>query len=219
MSRRAKILCLIAFVAVTIHATSLLDTHSDQDGCAFGPVSNERYRELLAEAEKYQRRNWPFVIWSDDTLQQLLNAQFQTMTGETRSPYEKIAAMHAILRGIGADFLYIQPSTDHPFAYISERGGWVSFGYQINVNRLALFYPFGRTGWLIGSLAGPKRSSSLTDFDRKHPQGDLHLVAHYPNPIDPIPILHRGRDACPEVPNNDLAPNFLPTANAPGSSQ
>jgi hypothetical protein len=219
MSRRAKIFCFVALVMLALHAASLLDMHSDQDECAFGPVSNQRYRELLAEAEKYQRQNWPFVIWSGDTLQQLLNAQFQTMTNETRSPYEKIAAMHAILRGIGADFLYVQPSTDRPFAYVSERGGWVSFGYQINVNRLALFYPFGRTGWLIGSLAGPKRSRSLTDFDRKHPQGDLHLVAHYPNPIDPIPDIHRGNEACPAVPSNDLAPSFLQAGNAPSSSQ
>lgn len=212
MSRRVKILCFIAFVALILHTVSLLDTHPDQDECAFGPVSNQRYRELLAEAEKYQWRNWPFLIWTEGTLQQLLNAQFQTMINDASSPYEKIATMHAILRGIAADFLYIQPSSTDPFAYVSERGGWISFGYQINVNRLALFYPFGRTGWLIGSLAGPKRSSSLTDFDRKHAQGDVHLVVHYPNPFDPIPdILHRGPKSCPGVPNSDLVSNFFPT--------
>lgn len=52
----------MAFVALILHTVSLLDTHPDQDECAFGPVSNQRYRELLAEAEKYQWRNWPFLI-------------------------------------------------------------------------------------------------------------------------------------------------------------
>ncbi len=62
MSRRVKILCFMAFVALILHTVSLLDTHPDQDECAFGPVSNQRYRELLADAEKYQWRNWPLLI-------------------------------------------------------------------------------------------------------------------------------------------------------------
>ncbi|MGZ5874692.1 MAG: hypothetical protein ACXWKP_21540 [Bradyrhizobium sp.] len=210
MSLGGRVFGFVVLAALTAHIVTLLDFHSEQDQCVFGPVSNERYRELLWEAERYQWRNWPVFIWRDDTLQRLLDAQFQTMTSDTSTAYEKIAIMHAILRGIGADFLYIQPSND-PFAQVSERGGWVSFGYQINVNRLALFYPLGRTGWLIGSFAGPKRSS-LTDFDRKHPQGNLSFVAHYPNPFDPIPdVLHRGPKSCPSVPNNEVEPSFHPT--------
>lgn len=212
MSRGKKILCFIAAAALALHVVLLLDGHPEQDQCAFGPVSNARYRELLAEVEKYQRHNWPLMVWSDDTLQRLLTTQFAAMTSEASTVYEKIATMHAILRGIGADFLYMSPSND-PFAQVAERGGWVGFGYQIDVNRLALFYPGGRTGWLIGTLAGPKRSSSLTDFDRKHPQGDLHFVAHYPNPIDRIPdVLHRGARSCPGVPNAAHEPFF--TADA-----
>ena len=72
MSRGKKILCFIAVAALALHTVLLLDIHSEQDECAFGPVSNQRYRELLAGAEKYQRQNWPIVIWSDDTLQRLL---------------------------------------------------------------------------------------------------------------------------------------------------
>jgi hypothetical protein len=208
MSRGLKIFGVIAIAGLVLHAVLLLDTHPEQDECAFGPVSNGRYRELLAEAEKYQSHNWPFIVWSDATLQRLLTAQFAAATSEASTTYEKIATMHAILRGIGADFLYREPAND-PFGQTAERGGWVSFGYQINVDRLALFYPGGRKAWLIGSLAGPKRSSSLTDFDRKHPQGDLHFVAHYPNPIDPIPdVLHRGPQSCPGVPNADHEPFF-----------
>jgi hypothetical protein len=212
MSRGKKILGFFAAAALALHTVLLLDMHPEQDQCAFGPVSNARYRELLAEAEKYQWQNWPWVIWSDDTLQRLLTTQFAAMTCEASTTYEKIATMHAILRGIGADFLYTEPSND-PFAQVAERGSWIFFGYQLNVDRLALFYPGGRKAWLIGTLAGPKRSSSLTDFDRKHPQGDLHFIAHYPNPIDPIPdVLHRGPRSCPGVPNAALEPFFRPEA-------
>jgi hypothetical protein len=212
MSRGLKIFGIMAIAGLALHTVLLLDTHPEQDACAFGPVSNARYRELLAEAEKYQRRNWPLVIWSDAILQRLLTDQFAAATSEASTAYEKIASMHAILRGIGADFLYLE-SSDDPFGYVAERGGWVSFGYQINVDRLALSYPMGRKAWLIGLLAGPKRSSSLTDFDRKHPQGDLHFVAHYPNPFDPIPdILHRGPQSCPGVPNPGHEPFFRANA-------
>ena len=212
MTLRRRIFGLAVLAAITAHAVTMLDFHPEQDQCSFGPVSNQRYRELLAQAEKYQWRNWPLIIWKDDTLQRLLNEQYQAMTNDANTTYERIATMHAILRGIGADFLYTEPSND-PFAQVSERGGWVFFGYQINVNRLALFYLGGRTGWLIGTLAGPKQSSSLTDFDRKHPQGDLHFVAHYPNPIDQIPdVLHRGPRSCPGVPNAALEPFFRPDA-------
>lgn len=213
MSRGQKIFGVIAIAALALHTVLLLDTHPEQDRCAFGPVPNERYRELLAEAEKYQRHNWPLVIWNDATLQQLLTDQFAAATSDASTPYEKIATVHAILRGIGADFLY-EPPVNDPFGQVAERGGWVGFGYQINVERLALFYPFGRKAWLIGDLAGPKRGISLTDFDRKHPQGDLHFVAHYPNPIDPIrsDILHRGPQSCPGVPNADHEPFFRANA-------
>lgn len=210
MSRGLKIFGVIAFAGLVFHAVSLLDRHPEQDECAFGPVSNARYRELLAEAESYQWRNWPFIVWSDRTLETLLTAQFAAATSATSTPYEKIATMHAILRGIGADFLYMEPTND-PFGQIAERGGSIGFGYQINVNRLALFYPVGRTGWLISELVGPHRSGGLTDFDRKHPQGDLYFVAHYPNPIDPIPdVLHRESRSCPAVPNAALEPFFGP---------
>jgi hypothetical protein len=210
ISRRAKIFGLVVLAALTIHVITLLDFHPEQDQCTFGQVTNQQYRELLWQAEKYQWRNWPLLIWNDDTLQQLLDAQFQAMTTDTSTVYERITTMHAILRGIGADFLYIEPSND-PFARVSERGGRVSFGYQIKVNRLALLYPMGSTGWLIGTLSGPHRSSSLTNFERKHPQGNLFFVAHYPNPFDQIPdVLHRGPRSCPGVPNVALEPFFRP---------
>jgi len=212
MSRGLKIFGVIAFAGLILHAVSLLDTHPVQDECAFGPVSNARYRELLAEAEKYQWRNWPFIVWSDSTLQRLLTAQFAAATSETSTPYEKIATMHAILRGIGADFLYMEPTND-PFGQVAYGSGAVGFGYQIKVNRLALLYPGGTTGWLIARMLGPKGSSPVVDFNRKSAPGDVYFVAHYPNPFDPIPdVLHRESRSCPAVPNAALEPFFRSNA-------
>jgi hypothetical protein len=200
-----------AFAALAVHVVTLLDFHPAQDECSFGPVSNQRYRELLAQAERMQRRQWPLIIWKDDVLQRLLNEQFQTMTNDTTTTYEKIATMHAIYRGIGADFLFTTPN--NAFSNVADSGGVVGFEYQINVNRLALFYPLGRTGWLIGLLEGHSRSSAQTNYDKEHPPGQLHLIAHYPNPFDPIPdVLHRGQRSCPSVPNAALEPFFRPDA-------
>jgi hypothetical protein len=45
---------LVALVgaAIAAHVAPLLATHSEQDNCSFGAISNERYRALLAEAKR-----------------------------------------------------------------------------------------------------------------------------------------------------------------------
>jgi len=213
MSVTVKIVVAMVYAALVAHVVTMLDFHDEQDQCSFGPVSNARYRELLSQAERYQRWHWPLVIWSEGTLQQLLNEQFGEMTKETDSASEKIATMHAMFRSIGADFLYTEPN--NAFSQAADRGGSVSFGYHIDVNRLALLWPFGRTGWLIGSLAGPPQSSLRGEPKRSYerPQGQLRFIAYYPVPIDPIPKLTRGPSSCPDFPNRDLEPFFKSQAD------
>jgi len=208
VSFTAKVLSFVLFATLAGYIFTLLDFHSEQDQCSFGPVSNERYRQLLADAEWYQMKRWPPFVWSGDTLGRLLSAQYQEMSEQNDSAYEKIAKMHAIFRGIGADFLYTEPND--AFSQAVDLGSSVSFGYHINVHRLTLFYPLGRTGWLIGSLAGPVQPGIPGRHPRNdnQPQGHLRVIAWYPNPVDPIPKLSRGLDSCPAVPNSDLAPFF-----------
>ena len=212
MSRVGLLLSLL-FAALVAHLVTMLDFHPDQDQCTFGPVSNEHYRELLLHAQLTQRQRWPLVIWNAKALERLVRDQFQEMTATAPTAYERIATMHAIYRAMGADFLYTQPSND-PFSQIADQGGAVNFGYQINVNRLAAFYPLGRTGWFIGSLAGPRRSGPGSGhYDRDYPQGSIRFITYYPNPFDPIPdVLRRGASSCPAVPNVAIEPFFRPQA-------
>ena len=175
VSCRARVFGFVLFAALAAHVLTLLDFHSEQDQCSFGPVSNERYRELLAQAERIQHREWPLVIWSGDTLQRLLNEQFQRMTRETASTYEKIATMHAILRGAGAEYLYTVPS-NNAFSQVADQGGSLSFGYQLNVDRLALFYPryrgpLGLAAQQSGARIAPTYAGLVAPVGRLQPIG------------------------------------------------
>lgn len=217
MSRRATIIGSVLFAALIaalgFHVSTMLDSNPEQDQCSFGPITNDRYRELLSQAERIQRRQWPLVIWSEQTLQRLLNEQFQEMTKAATSTSEKIATMHAIPRGIGGDYVYTSPH-NNAFSEVADHGGWVSFGYQFDVDRVAFLYPWGRNGRLIGSLTGPTPSFLVAHIKPgfEQPRGLLRLVAQYPNPFDPSGRLYRGQNPCPDVPTAAQEPLFRPEA-------
>lgn len=102
------------------------DTHPEQDACEFGPVSNARYRELLAEARKRSETVWPQLkgaqlkpadnlrhdtIWPPSNGAQLeqgdnLRIRIADLTAGTTSLEERIAGMHAVMRETGAFFLF-----------------------------------------------------------------------------------------------------------------
>jgi hypothetical protein len=91
---------VLAAVALLIgdHLAPLLVTHSDQDTCTFGPVSNERYRALLAEARRRQATTWARIPWDSQRAATLLNERFDDLSHSMASIYERLAAMHAITR-------------------------------------------------------------------------------------------------------------------------
>jgi hypothetical protein len=204
MSRGGKIFGFVILAALTAHV-ALLDFHSEQDKCSFGPVPNERYREFLSQAKLIQHQ-WPLFIWSGAVLERLLEKQLREMTKETTSTYERIAIMHAIFRGIGAEFLTDDSHGTNPNPF---SGSHVLFSYRIDVNRLALFSLAGRTGWLIGTIEGPPRPRSPGDPELSNPpQGEMRMIAYYPNLIDAVPTLGRGEKPCPGVPSAELEPGF-----------
>ena len=211
LKRRLRVRDWIAFIfcaALVSSVTPLLTSwlpipdpfnHPDQDQCTFGPVSNPEYLAMLAKAKAIQRWHWLGTKPAEE-----IRSQFEEVAAGNPSPYIKIAAMHAVLRGLGADFRHTIPS-NAAFSYAAERAGAVSYHYALAVPRLGVFSGWPGHAWLIGQIGGPINSYEKTR------QGEVDFIIWYPKPIiDVIPshALARGNVSCPPTPPQDLASSF-----------
>ena len=83
---------------------SALDHNPQQDQCTFGTVTNERYRELLAEAKRRQARGdtyWLPLRGAPEQRADLIRYRIEDLTKDMTSLYERIAAAHAVMRAAG----------------------------------------------------------------------------------------------------------------------
>lgn len=205
------IMVAIGLALLVTHFALQIDWHWDQDACTFGPVSNARYRELLAEAKRKRRTQWPPLVRDDYKASVLLNARFDDLSRNLASVYERLAAMHAILRALGAN--YRRPASHSPDPYEKlPWGGYFSFYYQVDINRLGFFAPILRRGELIGGVYAPGRvamKGNPTDPTR-YERGAVSFTVHFPKLIDGpayVPRLASGA-ICPPVPAPEQAKYF-----------
>ena len=177
--------------------------HPEQDECSFGPVTNVEYRAMLAKARSLQRWTWITDSTTFTMEHEILSKQFSKVSGNSSSPYVKIAAMHAIFRALGADFRNANDfgGADHVFSTHQS----VTYHYSLSVPRIGVVAIVPGNAWLVGALNGPPRTGDW--YTAKHyPKGRLSLITHFPNLIDPIPshAFRRGSTSCPPVPSIDL---------------
>ena len=153
--REMSLAAIILILLLGIYLTPLLQTHSEQDACSFGPVSNERYRELLAEAKQKQVSIWPPLAWNRNETEMLLKQRFDDLSRGMTSVYERLAAMHAVLRAMRADYRRSGLASLMRIPKCSKRKalGFMPFEYHIDLNRLGFLFPFRRQLVVIGRLA------------------------------------------------------------------
>jgi hypothetical protein len=209
MTVRAKWIVAAAVVAVLAgaHVAPLLVTHSEQDTCSFGPVSNARYRELLAEAKRRQAANWPRLPWSNNKAGALLNERFDDLSSDMTSVYERLAAMHAVMRALGGDYRKTDPDEADPYtASTSQGGSGVSFNYNIDLNRLGFFSPLRRQSWMIGSLMVGIHNIPPNLFGRSR-LGDISFIVWFPSILESYLAIPRSQSGefCPRVPSEEWA--------------
>jgi hypothetical protein len=195
-----------ALIAVAVFAIPRLTTwlpftlqfaHPEQDNCTFGPVSNAEYCAMLLKARSLQRWKWLGPNAADELLKQFLE-----VSKGSSSPYVKIAAIHAVLRALGAEFRNNGLFSQDIFNRVSTKGGAIPNNYALPVPRIGVFSVWPGNAWFIGALKGPRSS---TDGPASPRQGQVYFVVHLPNPIDPIPnTLWWGEISCPPVPPQDL---------------
>lgn len=177
--------------------------HAEQDSCTFGPVSNAEYRQMLSEARSFQRWKW----LGSNPAQELLG-EFERISRNSSSPYTKIAAMHAVLRALGAEFRNNGPISQGMFDRVAAKGGAIQYNYALPVPRIGVLSLWPGEAWFIGGLKGPDTSIDHIASPR-YRQGQVDFVVHLPNPIDRIPdILQRGSTVCPPGPPEELQSFF-----------
>jgi hypothetical protein len=203
MRRVVKYAVLILFPALVLSwltswfPFTLLFAHPEQDECTFGPVTNAEYRGMLSKARSLRRGR---SLSSNPPYE--LSEHFLEVSQNSSSPYVKIAAMHAVLRALGANF---RNSTDL-FNRASKTGGTISYHYSLAVPRIGVAALPGNA-WFIGSLRGPQPSTYISSIPYR--QGEVYFTAHFPNPVDQIPnALWQGPALCPPVPPKELESFF-----------
>jgi hypothetical protein len=210
-SRTKRVIGSIALAALAtlaiFHVLPLLPEPA-QDECEFGPVSNARYRELLDEAKRRQRTTWAPIRWYQNEAGPGLNERFADLSQGMTSIYERMAAVHAVVRALGGTYRNTSHNRDRdPFEAVAKQGGALPINYALDLNKVGYFAPFLRTLWIGASVVGPKPSVSAASNLVKGP-GDITLFVNFPTLVEGNPRLPRGAEVCPTLPRPELAPLF-----------
>jgi hypothetical protein len=211
MKPRTKWIIALAVVVVLMGAyvAPLLRNYPEQDSCSFGPVSNERYRELLSDAKRRQATTWPALVRDDYKASVLLNERFDDLGRDLTTVYEKIAAMHAILRALNADYRAAWSGQD-PYQAAMRSGGIAGFTYHIDINHLGLFAPIWRRAQFNGVIsAGGIQAGNRTDPVR-YSRGVVSFGVLFPKLIETYQFEPRSPfgEVCPLVPTPEQAEHF-----------
>ena len=209
LKQRPKALVALAITValVGIYFGPLLVTHPVQDACSFGTVSNERYRQLLAEAKQRQATTWPALVWDNKKSRTLLNQRVDDLSRGTTSVYERLAAMHAVMRALGGDYRSTQHDREDPFEN-ANRSGIVGYDYHVDLNGLGFFSPIWRRMWVIGNLVFDSDAARgiVQDRSRALP-GNIDFIVWFPSFFDSYIIISRSKfgESCPRLPEAALA--------------
>ena len=185
------IICSLA----ALHLWPLLETHPEQDDCVFGPVSNASYRGLLAEAKRRQKTTWPSLVWDDYKSGARLEERFKDLTGGMTSVYERLAAMHAVVRALGGE---LRRTTDER---VLGRNIW--YEYDLDVNRLGFFRPMWRQMRIRTQLVFVDPPVSALGPPRAR-RGDILFIPHFPGLLEGDTIFADAEfGLCPTMPTTD----------------
>jgi hypothetical protein len=202
LRQRPKTWIALAVVAFVVggYFFPLLITHPSQDTCTFGTVSNERYRQLLAEAKRRQATTWPALVWDNKKTMMLLNQRVDDLSGGATSAYERLAAMHAIMRALGGDYRRTGHDLEDPFQY----GKPVGYEYNIDANGIGFFSPIRRKLWVISYLVLDPYAARNVIQDRSRAQpGNIDFLVWLPTLFDSYVIVPKSKfgESCPRLPD------------------
>jgi len=213
MKPRLWIPLVIVLGLAAVYSVPLFITHGEQDDCTFGPVLNAQYRDYLRRAKELSSKMPGSFTWSDREAMARFDELFEKLIDGNPSVYERVAAMHALLRSFGAQYRNTDDMRPNSYARIAERRGTLGFRYLLDVNRLGLVHPlllqlFMRQARITATLVGPGKF-----YTGPVPlvAGDIRFKVQYPLFDTQLPF-DRAPENCPLVPDQALAAGFSRTA-------
>jgi hypothetical protein len=208
LSRRGMLTAtiIVLLTLLGVYLFPLLQTHPEQDACSFGPISNERYRALLAEAKRRHASTWPPIVWDKDKTDAALNARFDDLSRGMTSVYERLAAMHAVMRAIGGDYRQSGAGLAEPFAKAVAGAGIMPYEYHVDLNRLGMFFPIRRQLVVHVSLIVQDYAGLAQDKSRAN-RGDIQFGVRFPMLLEDYHLIDRSPfgESCPATPDPELA--------------
>lgn len=196
---RLQLTLIVAGILAAAHLLPLAWTYSYQDDCSFGPVTNARYRELLAEARRKDATVWPPLEWHPKAREQL-QLRLNDLVGESASVYERLAAMHAVMRALGGEYRRTGHDADDPYEKAARGGGIVFFDYHLDLNRIGFFRPVRRTAWMSAGLAVSENAKG--PFQRTLSPGAIFFTVNFPHWLETYVTVPRSQFGtyCPRMP-------------------
>jgi hypothetical protein len=191
---------LLAIVVGSIfHLLPLLNSHAEQDECTFGPVSNERYRQLLQQAREQRSGQWRPLPWHNNDAEKVLQSIFDDLNTPSSSVHERIAILHAVMRAFGAVYRRTGWGGEEPYEAALNGAGLLPFNYHLDVNRLGYFRPVWRDAWLIPQLTV---KDALGPFMRPIEAGHVIFTVWFPELTEAYVQIPRSKfgEECPLIP-------------------
>jgi hypothetical protein len=188
-------------VALTWAATSR--SADDQDACRIGAVSPEEYRTIAAEIAALPAVDWqeihddPLGVSEDleNRVAAAIRDRIHAVIAARESSDQKVAAMHAVLRSIGAEFAwvdlihtYMHPDYRHVPAAV--------YHYRIDVNRVGVLRPLLRWGRIDVNSYADKSWETISELRRV----TFHIAVPFSRSISGLKEDLPQTRACPPVP-------------------
>ena len=155
-----------------------------QDACRIGAVSPKEYQTIAAGTAALPAINWreahddPLGVSEDleKVVAAAIRDRIETASAARASSDQKVAAMHAVLRSIGAEFAWVDLiHTDMQPGY--RRVPAAVYHYRIDVNRLGVLRPMFRWGRVDVSFYTDESWQTFSDLRR--------VGFHFPVPLAP----------------------------------
>jgi hypothetical protein len=212
MKRGVTALLIAMASCIAANYAPLINSHSEQDSCSFGPVSNAEYRLYLSRARQLSLIKAYSLFSGDDIVSAKVTKSLNELSLGKTDVYSRLAMLHATMRALGAEYRNTNgmgPERGRSNPYNDALNGLsaISFSYVLDANRIGLFLPWPREAWIIGILAGPHYEQKIGPL---YPQkaGEMTIIFHVPTIEHSLGFTIEHIENCPPIPVREFADKF-----------
>jgi hypothetical protein len=206
---RVRLVLSVVTGLMVVLTSAVASGGADQDSCRIGAVSSEEYRTIAAGIAALPAVDWQEIhgdpLGVSENLEKLvavaIRDRLQTAIAPHASSDQKVAAMHAILRSIGAEFAWVD--LIHTYMHPDYRRVPAAvYHYRIDVNRVGLLRPLLRWGRIDVNFYADKSWETIGELRRV----TFHIAVPFSPSISGLKEDLPQTRACPPVPEEAERP-------------